>query len=862
MGKKCKTGKNRLDKYYQLAKDQGYRARSAFKLIQLARKHDFLSNSTTVVDLCAAPGSWMQVAQKNMPVASCIIGIDIVPIKPIKGCTSIQADITTPRCLQLLKRTLNDSLADCVLHDGSPNIGSAWSRDAYAQNELVLKSLKLACQILKKGGTFVTKIFRSGDYPSLLWVFRQLFIKVDSTKPLASRDASAEIFVICQNYKSPTKLDPRFFDPKDVFLDTSVEAEKTLKNAKSISSSASGGQSGMRALNEFLKHQGKRNRGGYEVGDDYLVSSVKLFLEDTNPAKFLVKHNKLNFDSDTKDLEIHPSTTPYIIDLLKDIKVLGKRDLMMLLKWRFKYLKEIGKDIKKTKTPKIDIEENQADVDEEQMDRLIKQQSAKTKAEKRKNNELKKKAELRKKMNMSSFPTTIWEPDLFHASREFKSRFPEEGKLLDIEEVEKEVNGEDPLDEFLTPEEGEIMDEKDRLAEMEEEIDIFLKKKHEFMTERESFNADKKEKKTRRQRVREERKQELEQFDYQVEREELERQKAARMEDSDEGSIEGSSSDESEELEFQSDEEETREDILEEESSANQDGDNPNRARVDRWFSQDIFKGVKPTDNISTESEIINELADSDLPQIPLPEKKKKQLERKKKLQKEGEKDKKDKKNHFDDDEIEIVPVEETTPAHLAHLTKPTDTKELAEIQGLGTLMIQKRARMDLIDGAYNRYADNQPKSTLPGWFVEEEKKHNVAQLPLTKEMMRAYKAKLREINARPIRKVAEAKGRKKKREKLRLEKMKKQATTIAESTELNEAAKSKTIEKLTQKAMTEKRKKVLVVSRRSGGRKTVSSDGKIPKGAKVKVVDRRMKKDVRAEMRAAKKNKFKKRRN
>lgn len=160
MGKKVKTGKSRLDKYYHLAKEQGYRARSAFKLIQLTQHTDLFSGCRSVLDLCAAPGGWLQVAQKTMPIASTIVGVDLVPIKPIKNVITIQGDITTQRCLNLIKQQLPSKSCDVVLHDGAPNVGTAWLHDAYAQNELVLHATKLACEFARTGGTFITKVFR------------------------------------------------------------------------------------------------------------------------------------------------------------------------------------------------------------------------------------------------------------------------------------------------------------------------------------------------------------------------------------------------------------------------------------------------------------------------------------------------------------------------------------------------------------------------------------------------------------------------------------------------------------------------------------------------------------------------------
>ena len=184
--------------------------------------------------------------------------------------------------------------------------------------------MKLAVEFLIPGGTFVTKIFRSKDYASLLWVFNQLFSKVEATKPPSSRTVSAEIFVVCQGFKAPSRIDTRFLDARAVFADLSAP---TPNNEARV----------------FDPEKKKRRREGYE--DElgllqYKRAPASEFIESDDPVAMLGTLSELSFDQGSGNnltlaaLEQLPETTPEIQQCCSDLKVLGRKDFRSLLKWR------------------------------------------------------------------------------------------------------------------------------------------------------------------------------------------------------------------------------------------------------------------------------------------------------------------------------------------------------------------------------------------------------------------------------------------------------------------------------------------------------------------------------------------------
>jgi 23S rRNA (uridine2552-2'-O)-methyltransferase len=190
----------RRDQYRRLAKDQGYRARSAYKLLQINRSYNIIKKGDKVVDLGCAPGGWLQVAVKEVKPSGKVIGIDIKPVKPIVDAIILQGCVEDPDILSKIEEILGGK-ADVVLSDLAPNVSGVWDIDHARQISLSTIALRFTQRVLRIGGTSVFKVFDGNMLKEFRSELHRSFGKVFLSKPSASRQESSELYVICLNFK-------------------------------------------------------------------------------------------------------------------------------------------------------------------------------------------------------------------------------------------------------------------------------------------------------------------------------------------------------------------------------------------------------------------------------------------------------------------------------------------------------------------------------------------------------------------------------------------------------------------------------------------------------------------------------------
>jgi 23S rRNA (uridine2552-2'-O)-methyltransferase len=190
------------DYYRKLSKEEGYRSRSAYKLIQLNRSYHILKPGNTVVDVGCAPGGWLQVARTALGQSGTIVGIDIETVAQLEGVTILRGDIENVQTINSLIETI-DGKANTLLSDVSPKVSGLWSVDHAKQISLSKNSLDIATRVLTRGGSAVLKVFEGEFLKGFKKEAEDYFNKVLLTKPMASRQRSSELYMVCLKFKSP-----------------------------------------------------------------------------------------------------------------------------------------------------------------------------------------------------------------------------------------------------------------------------------------------------------------------------------------------------------------------------------------------------------------------------------------------------------------------------------------------------------------------------------------------------------------------------------------------------------------------------------------------------------------------------------
>ncbi len=184
------------DKVYDRARKSGYRSRAALKLKEILGYNPIIRQTDNIVDLGAAPGSWLQYLTEVTD--GTIVGIDLNPILPVKGTTTIKGDFTDPLMIERVKTLMSET--NVVVCDASPKLSGQHSYDQARAIELNEKALFFAVAVLKQGGNFLMKSFQGEDFA---WIYRKVkehFYAVKTFKTKTSRKGSTEIYIVARNF--------------------------------------------------------------------------------------------------------------------------------------------------------------------------------------------------------------------------------------------------------------------------------------------------------------------------------------------------------------------------------------------------------------------------------------------------------------------------------------------------------------------------------------------------------------------------------------------------------------------------------------------------------------------------------------
>jgi 23S rRNA (uridine2552-2'-O)-methyltransferase len=193
------VNKQRRDTYVRQSKVDGYRARSAYKLIEIDEKFKIFKGGLTVIDIGAAPGSWSQYASKVVKNGK-IVSIDLKEMEPIDNTVQIKGDFTEDETQQKIKEFLTGK-SDVVMSDMAVNTTGIKNIDSIQTGELCKEAMIFSEDIISNGGFFVSKIFMGGSFNEIVQLGKKIFKEVKVFKPKSSRKDSKESFIICKNLR-------------------------------------------------------------------------------------------------------------------------------------------------------------------------------------------------------------------------------------------------------------------------------------------------------------------------------------------------------------------------------------------------------------------------------------------------------------------------------------------------------------------------------------------------------------------------------------------------------------------------------------------------------------------------------------
>jgi 23S rRNA (uridine2552-2'-O)-methyltransferase len=184
------------DEFVKRAQKEGYRARAAYKLIEIDDKDKLIKPGMIIVDLGSSPGSWCQVVVQRLKGQGKIIALDILEMTGLAGVTFIQGDFREDAVLKQLQEAINNKPVDLVIADMAPNISGVKDVDQAGATYLTELALEFSGEWLKPGGNFLVKVFIGSSFDDIVKKMRGQFDKVVTRKPKASRDRSSEVYLL------------------------------------------------------------------------------------------------------------------------------------------------------------------------------------------------------------------------------------------------------------------------------------------------------------------------------------------------------------------------------------------------------------------------------------------------------------------------------------------------------------------------------------------------------------------------------------------------------------------------------------------------------------------------------------------